>query len=229
MSRTTSTMHTNVLRRPAEELSAKYSGVFSPATVERYVFESYTTLSRTAKIRTHLVNTSLHFAETRLRALAQAEGKIASPVPQVLFVSVHNMGRSQIAAALLSFYAGDQVEVRSAGSLPASNVHPLVIQILTERGLDISEAYPKPLTEDVVRAAGLCHHHGLRGRLPHLPRHTVPGLGSPRSGRRNRRASGKHRGPSRCPSARAVATNPKMNATTRFVWSGFASGLHCAG
>lgn len=169
MSETAPTLHTNVLQRSAKELSEKYAGIFSPETVERYVFESYTTLSRTARIRTHLVNTALHFAETRLRALAQAEGKIASPVPQVLFVCVHNMGRSQIAAALLSDYAGDRVEVRSAGSLPASEVHPLVVEVLTERGLDLSEDYPKPLTDDVVRAADYVITMGCGDACPIYP------------------------------------------------------------
>lgn len=169
MSETAPTLHTHVLQRSAKELSEKYAGIFAPETVERYVFESYTTLSRTARIRTHLVNTTLRFAETRLRALAQDQGKIASPVPQVLFVCVHNMGRSQIAAALLSHYAGDRVEVRSAGSLPASEVHPLVIDILTKRGLDLSEAYPKPLTDDVVRAADYVITMGCGDACPIYP------------------------------------------------------------
>lgn len=148
-----STMHTNVLSRAAGQLSSQYAGMVSAETVERYVFESYIALSRTAKLRTHLVNTAIRFANDRLRALAQTQGKIQSIVPQVLFVCVHNIGRSQIAAALMTHYAGDQVEVRSAGSLPASEVHPLVVEALNQRDLDLSEAYPKPLTDDVVRAA----------------------------------------------------------------------------
>lgn len=63
------------------------------------------------------------------------------------------MGRSQIAAALLSDLAGTSVEVRSAGSLPGSEVHPLVVEALEERGIDLAGAFPKPLTDDVVRAA----------------------------------------------------------------------------
>jgi arsenate reductase len=163
------TLDTHVLQRSAEHLAAKYAGIFSPETVERYVFESYTTLSRTAKVRTHLASTATHFADSRLRALAQAEGKIASPVPQVLFVCVHNIGRSQIAAALLAHHAGDGVEVRSAGSLPGSEVHPLVVQVLAERGIDLAGAYPKPLTDDVVRAADYVITMGCGDACPVYP------------------------------------------------------------
>ena len=163
------TLDTHVLQRSAEHLAERYAGVFSPETVERYVFESYATLSRTAKVRTYLASTASHFADNRLRALAQSEGKIASPVPQVLFVCVHNIGRSQIAAALLTHHAGDKVEVRSAGSLPGSEVHPLVVQALAERGIDLSGAYPKPLTDDVVRAADYVITMGCGDACPIYP------------------------------------------------------------
>lgn len=163
------TLDTHVLQRSAEHLAECYAGVFSPETVERYVFESYATLSRTAKVRTYLASTASHFADNRLRALAQSEGKIASPVPQVLFVCVHNIGRSQIAAALLTHHAGDKVEVRSAGSLPGSEVHPLVVQALAERGIDLSGAYPKPLTDDVVRAADYVITMGCGDACPIYP------------------------------------------------------------
>lgn len=73
--------------------------------------------------------------------------------PSVLFVCVHNAGRSQIAAALLKHYAGDGVEVRSAGSNPGDEISPLAAEVLRDRGLDLTGAYPKPLTDDVVRAA----------------------------------------------------------------------------
>ncbi|GAA4760602.1 arsenate reductase ArsC [Citricoccus nitrophenolicus] len=169
MNQPTDAMDTNVLQRTSEHLSEKYSGIFSPETVERYVFESYTTLSRTAKVRTHLASTATHFADNRLRALGQSQGSIDSPVPQVLFVCVQNIGRSQIAAALLADHAGDQVEVRSAGSLPGSDLHPLVVEALDERGLDLSGAYPKPLTDDVVRAADYVITMGCGDACPVYP------------------------------------------------------------
>jgi len=168
-STSTSELDTHVLTRTAAHLAERYEGIFSPETVERYVFESYATLSRTARIRTYLAATAGHFADDRLRALAQSQGKIDTPVAQVLFVCVHNIGRSQIAAALLAHYAGEQVEVRSAGSLPGAEVHPLVVEALKERGIDLSGAYPKPLTDDVVRAADYVITMGCGDACPVYP------------------------------------------------------------
>ncbi|MFC7402541.1 low molecular weight phosphatase family protein [Citricoccus sp. GCM10030269] len=166
---TTPALDTHVLQRSAEHLAEKYAGIFSPETVERYVFESYATLSRTARVRTHLASIAAHFADNRLRALGQSQGKIDSGVPQVLFVCVHNIGRSQIAAALLAHYAAGDVEVRSAGSLPQSDVHPLAVDVLAERGIDLTGAYPKPLTDDVVRAADYVVTMGCGDACPVYP------------------------------------------------------------
>jgi arsenate reductase len=74
-------------------------------------------------------------------------------VPEVLFVCVHNAGRSQMAAALLDHYANGRVHVRSAGSEPADRINPAVVEAMEEMGLDISKEFPKPMTDEVVRAA----------------------------------------------------------------------------
>jgi protein-tyrosine-phosphatase len=73
-------------------------------------------------------------------------------VPEVLFVCVHNAGRSQMAAALLDKVAAGRVHVRSAGSLPADRINPAVTQAMAGIGIDLTEEFPKPLTDDVVRA-----------------------------------------------------------------------------
>ncbi|MFJ5871244.1 phosphotyrosine protein phosphatase [Dietzia alimentaria] len=159
----------HVLQRAAERLATTYEGIFSPETVERYVFESYATLGRTAKVRTHLAALAQHFAADRLRALALAQGKLESAVPQVLFVCVQNAGRSQIAAALLRHHAGADVEVRSAGSLPGSEVDPRVLAELESRGIDMAGAFPKPLTDDVVRAADYVITMGCGDACPVYP------------------------------------------------------------
>jgi len=72
-------------------------------------------------------------------------------VPEVLFVCVHNAGRSQMAAALLHHHAAGSVVVRSAGSAPADTVNPAVVAAMAEVGLDLSREFPKPLTDDAVR------------------------------------------------------------------------------
>lgn len=142
-----------VLSRTAETLSAKYTGIFSRQTVERYVFESYTALRRTSKIHTHLTMLAGRFAADRLTALAQSQGDAPKEVPEVLFICVHNAGRSQMAAALLTHRAAGRVHVRSAGSAPTHEINLVVVESMTELGLDLGDAYPKPLTDDVVAAA----------------------------------------------------------------------------
>jgi len=142
-----------VLDRISARLAHRFAGVFSHETIDRYVRESYLTLHRTARIKTYLPVMAEHFAADRLTALAQAKGAITKQVPEVLFVSVHNAGRSQMAAALLDRAALGTVHVRSAGSLPADQINPAVLDAMTEVGIDLTAEYPKPLTDDVVRAA----------------------------------------------------------------------------
>lgn len=142
-----------VLSRAAQGLAAKYAGVFSPQTVERYVFESYAALRRTARVHNHLTALATRFATDRLTALAQSEGAVPKDVPEVLFICVHNAGRSQMAAALLNHYGQGRVHVRSAGSAPVNAINPMVIDAMAEIGLDLGAEYPKPLTDDVVAAA----------------------------------------------------------------------------
>jgi arsenate reductase (thioredoxin) len=73
--------------------------------------------------------------------------------PEVLFVCVHNAGRSQMAAALLDHHAQGRVNVRSAGSTPADQINPAVVEAMAEIGLDLSKEFPKPLTDEAVRQA----------------------------------------------------------------------------
>jgi len=89
--------------------------------------------------------------------------------PQVLFVCVHNAGRSQIAAALLDRYAEGRILVRSAGSTPADEVNPAVVQAMAEVGLDISSETPKGLTDDSVREADVVITMGCGDACPVVP------------------------------------------------------------
>ena len=160
---------TPVLERLADELTSRSIGVFSAETIHRYVFESYTALRRPAKVRTHLVSLTGRFAADRLTALAQAQGAIVKTVPEVLFVCVHNAGRSQMAAALLHAHAHGTVNVRSAGSAPADTINPAVGEVMNEIGLDLSQEFPKPLTDDVVRAADVVITMGCGDACPVYP------------------------------------------------------------
>lgn len=90
-------------------------------------------------------------------------------IPEVLFVCVHNAGRSQMAAALLERYAAGRVHIRSAGSEPASSLNPRVVEVMGEVGLDISREFPKPLTDDYVRAADVVITMGCGDSCPIYP------------------------------------------------------------
>lgn len=158
-----------VLHRAAERLAQQFAGMVNEETVERVVYESYTALARTAKVSTHLPSLTEKFARDRLTALAQSRGSIAKPVPEVLYVCVQNSGRSQMAAALTRHLAGDRVHVRSAGSQPGSGILPSVVQVLAEIGIDVSEEFPKPLTDDVVRAADAVVTMGCGDACPLYP------------------------------------------------------------
>jgi arsenate reductase len=159
----------SVLHRAGERLASHFDGIFSEETVERVVFESYTALARTATVNAHLTSLATRFAKDRLTALAQSKGAIAKPVPEVLFVCVQNAGRSQMAAAYLRELGGDRVHVRSAGSQPASDLGASVVQVMTEAGIDLAHEFPKPLTDDVVRAADVVITMGCGDACPVYP------------------------------------------------------------
>jgi protein-tyrosine-phosphatase len=89
-----------------------------------------------------------------------------SDVPEVLFVCVHNAGRSQMAAALLDWRSQSRVHVRSAGSDPTDEINPAVMTVMNELGLDLSQAFPKPLTDEVVRAADVVITMGCGDACP---------------------------------------------------------------
>jgi protein-tyrosine-phosphatase len=112
---------------------------------------------------------SYRFTRERLRALAQAEGLVKKETPEVLFVCVHNAGRSQMAAALTAALSDGRVHVRSAGSAPASEINPAVTEVMAEIGLDITTEYPKPLTDEVVRAADVVITMGCGDACPLYP------------------------------------------------------------
>jgi arsenate reductase len=94
---------------------------------------------------------------------------MADHVPEVLFVCVHNAGRSQMAAALLAHHGGDQVRVRSAGSTPADEVNPAVRQVMGELGVDLSQEVPTKLSDDDVDVADVVITMGCGDACPVFP------------------------------------------------------------
>jgi arsenate reductase (thioredoxin) len=87
----------------------------------------------------------------------------------VLFVCIHNAGRSQMAAGLLAHYAGDRVTVRSAGSAPGEEINPAAVQVMAELGIDLSQEFPRPLTDEYVQAADVVITMGCGDACPIYP------------------------------------------------------------
>jgi arsenate reductase (thioredoxin) len=154
--------------RSIESLAEEFRGIFSMETIERFVDESIDRLSG-ARVVDFIPLFVHRFSRQRLRALAQAEGTIAKEVPEVLFVCVHNAGRSQMAAALLDHHAKGRVHVRSAGSDPTDKINPAVMAALDEWGIDLSQEFPKPLTDEFVRAADAVITMGCGDACPIYP------------------------------------------------------------
>ena len=149
-------------------LAAHFAGTYSPETVEGVVDDTLERW-RDAPI-TAFVPVLVHrFARERLTARAQAEGALTKEAPEVLLVCTHNAGRSQLAAALLEHRSGGRVGVRSAGTAPADELNPHVVTVLAELGIDAGEAYPKPLTDEVVRAADVVVTMGCGDACPVHP------------------------------------------------------------
>jgi protein-tyrosine-phosphatase/DNA-binding transcriptional ArsR family regulator len=154
--------------RSIETLHEEFRGVFSLEAIERYVNESIDRLSG-ARVVDFIPLFVHRFAREQLRALAQSEGAIIKDHPEVLFVCVHNAGRSQMAAALLDHHAKGRVHVRSAGSTPADQINPAVVAAMDEWGIDLSREFPKPLTDEFVRAADVVITMGCGDACPIYP------------------------------------------------------------
>jgi protein-tyrosine-phosphatase len=105
----------------------------------------------------------------RLQALAKVEGKTQDGKPTVLFLCVHNAGRSQMAMGFFQHLAGERALAWSGGSEPSSEVNPAAVAAMAERGIDISKEYPKPWTDEIVRAADVVISMGYGDACPIFP------------------------------------------------------------
>jgi arsenate reductase len=168
MSETLDPVTLNHIRKTADSLGDEFAGIFSPETIERYLAESVDLLGG-AHVNVFVPVLAHRFARERLRALAQWEGSIVKEQPEILFVCVHNAGRSQMAAGLVKLRSEGRIHVRSAGSDPADEINPAVVEAMRELGIDMSEEFPKPLTDDVVRAADAVITMGCGDACPIYP------------------------------------------------------------
>ncbi len=159
----------STLDRVVDRIAETYVGVFAKETIERVVYESYAAQLRTSQNPRYLTNFAEKFSKDRLRALATAKGSLAKERPEVLFVCVQNAGRSQMAMALMNELSAGKISVRSAGSMPAREVSEKTIAVMAEIGLDLTQEFPKPLTDDVVQAADVVITMGCGDACPLYP------------------------------------------------------------
>lgn len=157
------------LKTAATRLGRDYSTIFGVETIERFLFTSYDQFAGRATITNFLPLLAERFARQRLDALKRVEGHDVDGKPTVLFLCVHNAGRSQMALGFFEHYAGDAAISWSGGSEPGSEVNPEAIAAMRERGIDISAEYPKPWTDEIVRAADVVITMGCGDACPIFP------------------------------------------------------------
>ncbi|MGE3286829.1 MAG: arsenate reductase ArsC [Pseudonocardia sp.] len=159
------------LRTAAADLAREFDGTFGTETIERFLLSSYDEFAGRAAVLNHLPLLAERFARQRLRALAKVEGRHESGVPVVLFLCTHNAGRSQMALGFFTHLAGDHAIAWSGGSEPAGRINAAAVAAMAERGIDITGEYPKPWTDEVVRAADVVITMGCGDACPVFPGH----------------------------------------------------------
>ena len=157
------------LRTAATNLARQFDGTFGTETIERFLHSSYDEFAGRAVVLNFLPLLAERFARQRLLALAKVEGKHDTGVPVVLFLCTHNAGRSQMALGFFTHLAGDRAIAWSGGSEPATRINSAAIDAMAERGIDISSEYPKPWTDEVVRAADVVVTMGCGDACPVFP------------------------------------------------------------
>jgi arsenate reductase (thioredoxin) len=157
------------LRTAARNLRDEFAGVFAEETIERFLHSSYDQFAVRGRIPHFLPLLAERFARQRLTALAKVEGHRDDGRPVVLFLCVHNAGRSQMALGFFQHLARGRAVAWSGGSEPGIEVNPAAIAAMAERGIDITGEFPKPWTDEVVRAADVVVTMGCGDACPIFP------------------------------------------------------------
>ncbi len=157
------------LRSAAVNLQRDFDGVFSIETIEQFLATSYEQFATNATIVTFLPLMAERFARQRLEALAKIEGLTRDGLPTVLFLCVHNAGRSQMALGWFNHLAGGRAVAWSGGSEPGKEVNPSAVMAMAEVSIDIAQEFPKPWTDEIVRAADVVITMGCGDACPLFP------------------------------------------------------------
>ncbi|MEU7613919.1 arsenate reductase ArsC [Micromonospora sp. NPDC049204] len=157
------------LRTAAARLAAEFDGTYGTETVERFLHASYDQFATVGSVPNYLPLLAERFARQRLQALARVEGYHHDGLPVALFLCTHNAGRSQMALGFFTHLAGANAVAWSGGSEPGIGVNPAAVAAMAERGIDISDEFPKPWTDEVVRAADVVVTMGCGDACPVFP------------------------------------------------------------
>ncbi len=154
----------------AKVLQTEFAGTFSVETIDMFLRTSYDQFADRAKFTNFLPLMAERFARQRLTALARVEGRHSDDgVPIVLFLCVHNAGRSQMALGWFNRLAGGRAVAWSGGSAPSTEINPSAIEAMREVGIDIAGEFPKPWTDEILRAADVVVTMGCGDACPIFP------------------------------------------------------------
>ncbi len=157
------------LHGAARDLHTEFRGIFGEQTIESLLLDSYAELAARATVTNWLVLGAERFARQRLQALAHAQSTAKGKTPAVLFLCVHNAGRSQMALGWFTHLAGNRAVAWSGGSEPVSGMNPGVVAAMAEAGIDISREFSKPWTDEFIVAADVVVTMGCGDACPLLP------------------------------------------------------------
>lgn len=162
------TEETEIIEHSVSQLARKYAGKFDESEIRPVVKESYASFAD-AKVRTFIPVFTTRYADDRLRAQAKVRGLITDAPPSVLFVCVHNAGRSQMAAGWLRHLSRGKIEVYSGGSLPGKDLNAAAVEAMREVGIDIASEFPKPFAVEIVQSADVVITMGCGDTCPIFP------------------------------------------------------------
>jgi protein-tyrosine-phosphatase len=150
------------------QLGRKWAGRFDEETIRPVVVEAHASFAD-SRVRTFIPVFTTRYADDRLRAMAKVQGLVTDSLPTVLFVCVHNAGRSQMAAGWLRHLSKGRVEVYSGGSMPGADLNAAAVDAMREVGIDISSEFPKPFAVEIVQAADVVITMGCGDTCPIFP------------------------------------------------------------
>jgi len=156
------------LRQAAERLKTRFEGQLNVESIERFLHDSLDQLLARARTTTWIPLLAERFASDRIRAMVRLESNVALN-PSVLFLCVHNAGRSQMAAGFMRALSDGAVDVFSGGSEPSESVNRAAVVAMAEKGIDIAGEIPQPWSDEIIRAADVVVTMGCGDSCPIFP------------------------------------------------------------